>query len=247
MPNDVSEIIAGTMVLLKKPKPTDLPIGDIYQLLCDRLEYYLNSLNMSDSNWILASVPISVTAGASFAVIPEGNFGRPVLVVTDGSNGEVFLRREVDIVNFQDLNIKHVEPILQFTSPSPFYKHNATKCAFFTNADLGQKEIHFNPPATSNCSYRIYYEPLNTNRPNLSDNTAFLGNFITLLKTDTALQALPLLVDSLSDRAYSAMEKRLSEEVMRLEAQFVVYASNNQQEQAGRITPFNENLVGYMS
>lgn len=239
MASSISEIISGIMVLLKKPKSTDLPLGDVYQLLCDRLEYYLNTLNMSDSNWILDSTTVSLSPGDTDAPIMVSNFGRPVLVLTDGTSSEVFLRREVDIVSFQDLNINNIEPVLQFSSPAPFYKHNAAKCAFYTDTSQGQQIIRFNPPATTSCTYRIYYEPLSLNRPQLSENPMFLGNFMALLKTDTALQALPLLVDTLSERGYSAMEKRLIQEVGRLESQFVLYASNNTQEQAGPITPFN--------
>lgn len=239
MPSSISEIISGIMVLLKKPKSTDLPIGDVYQLLCDRLEYYLNTLNMSDSNWILDTISVALNAGESSTPITNTNFGRPVLVLTDGDSSEVYLRREVDIVNFQDLNIKNIEPGLMFSSPAPFYKHNASRCAFFTDISTGQQLIYFNPPASTTCSYRIYYEPLNLNKPQLTDNPVFLGNFLALIKTDTALQALPLIVDTLSDRAYMAMERRLTQEVGRLEGQFVLYASNNQQEQAGSITPFN--------
>ena len=234
----VSEIIQGIYVLLKKPKSTDLPVGDVYQLLSDKLEYYLTSLSMSDSNWILSSTTVNFNPSESEVNVVVDNFGRPILVETTGGAGEIYLKREVDIVPFQDLNPKHVEPVLQFTAPAPYYKHNASKCAFWKDSDTGNQYMRIDPPATSICSYKIFYEPLGITKPSIADDTQFLGNFMALLKTDVALQCLPLLADSLSEKSYAAMLTRLEKERDRLEAQFMLYAANNVQESAGPITPF---------
>lgn len=234
----VSEIIQGIFVLLKKPKSTDLPIGDVYQLLSDKLEYYLTSMNMSDSNWILATTEVTFAAGSREEAVVADSFGRPILVETTASSGEVYLKREVDIVSLQDINSKHVEPVLQFTAPAPYYRHTATRCAFWKDVETGNQMMRVDPPATAHCTYKIYYEPTGMTKPSITDDTQFIGNFMALLKTDTALSALHLLADVMSDKMYSATESRLEKERERLEAQFILYISNNAQEQAGPITPY---------
>lgn len=234
----VSEIIQGVYVLLKKPKSTDLPVGDVYQILSDKLEYYLTSLNMSDSNWILASTEVSFSPGNREESFVADSFGRPVLVETSGNTGDIYLKREVDIVPLQDLNPKHVEPVLQFTAPAPYYRHTAARCAFWKDVSTGNQLMRIDPPATTQCVYKVYYEPLGMTKPSITENTQFTSNFMALLKVDTALSALHLLADVMSDKLYSATESRLEKERERLEAQFILYISSNAQESAGPITPY---------
>ncbi len=234
------EIISGAYEKLGNPKTTDLSVGFAYSRLAEVLEYYLNMLNMSDSNWILGNAKVDVSAGVdTYSLANIEDFGKAVVIETTSSNNELFLRRTLQIVDKQDINPLRIEPILSTAVTTPYYKHNSLKCAFWMDKDLGIMQVQFEPTPLAACTYKIFYEPLGLATPSISGNVVFLNNFMGLLKTATALKCLPMLVETMSQLKFKALSDSLSMELAKLETQFSVYIMTDHQEFAGPITPYN--------
>ena len=234
------EVTNAAYEKLGTPKTADLTPGFAYAQFTEVLEYYLNMLNMSDSNWILANGKISVTPGVDiYGIGGIDDFGRPVVVETCNDLNELYLRRTLKIVDKQDINPLRIEPILSTSVTTPYYKHNSIQVAFWLDKQTGIMNVQFDPTPLAACTYKIYYEPLGMAKPAIADNVMFLNNFTALLKTATALKCLPILVETMSALKFKALNESLSLELQKLEAQFATYIMTDHQEFAGPMIPYN--------
>lgn len=243
MSTTVSEILSGVYEKLRNPKTTDLSMGLALTMFNESLEYYLNMLNMSDSNWVLGSKTIVVAPGIDTYVIEDEDFGRGVMVETSNAEtNELYLRRQLDLVDKQNINPMRIEPVLATAVTTPYYKHNSYRVAFYTDKNDGLQRIQFDPTPLASATYKIFYEPVGLNKPDIASNVFFLRNFTALLKTATALKCLFTLVETMSVPLYSSLKEGLVMELGRLETQFATYIMNSQQETAGPIKPYNNSL-----
>ena len=243
MSSSVRDIIAGVYERLRDPDTVSLSIGYAHSMLAGALQYYLNKLNLSDSNWILGHVDITVTPGVDSYTVEPDDFGRAVLVeTTNAGSNDLYMRRYLDIVDKQDLRPMRIEPLINTGLTTPFYKHNSFRTSFYRDSSTGLMTMQFDPSPMNIAVYRVYYEPNGLDKPALADNIVFLNNFSELLKVATAVKCLPAIVENVSPMLFKALDEGLKMELARLEAQFDSYISNNHQEFAGPIQPYNNSL-----
>lgn len=243
MSSTVREIIAGVYERLRDPDTVSLSVGYAHSMLTGTLQYYLNKLNLSDSNWILKSIDITVTPGESIYTIEAEDFGRAVLVeTTNAGSNELYMRRYVDIVDKQDLRPMRMEPLINTGLTTPYYKHNSFKASFYKDGSTNLMKIQFDPSPMNTATYKIFYEPNDMDKPALADNVVFLNNFSELLKIATAVKCLPAIVENTSPVLFKVLDTDLKMELGRLEAQFDTYISSNHQEFAGQIQPYNNSI-----
>ena len=181
------EIITAVREYCGNPDWAKLNAGTICLHLYDQIDHLLTRLNLTDENWILGRSIIPVYPGTDEYPLPP-NFGRAMFVETVDDGSTDFVRREVQIVNAQDIDL-FWQGVKDTTGGS--YPHNSSICCFFGLENTPIKQIKFSPPPAQAVSYRVWYELNRQLPPALAAKPAVMEQFHNLLKVNTALMCLP--------------------------------------------------------
>lgn len=230
----VREILGSVRSYLGQPGFDRLDNGTILMHLYDQIDLQLTRLALTDENWIINRVEKDIGPGVDEVSLPP-TFGRPFLVETvdDGSN--LYIRREINIVDVQDWNL-YWSGYTRGVG-TEYLVHVAEVCAFFGNENSPLKTVKFAPQHNLTATYRIWYEIGKTANPALAAKPALMEQFHNLLKVGTALACLPncRYEDSISQEFRQSLVMLLQQ----YDSVFDRYIHQNHHEDTGPRRSFN--------
>lgn len=184
----VRDIVASVRSYLGQVTFDRLDNGTILMHLYDQIDMQMTRLALTDENWIINRKEVSIGPGVDEVPLPP-TFGRAFLVETVDDESNLYIRREVNIVDVQDWNLYWSG----YTrgSGTKYLVHVAEVCAFFGNENTPIKTVKFAPEHSLTATYRIWYEIGKMANPAFAAKPALMEQFHNLLKVGTALACLP--------------------------------------------------------
>lgn len=233
----VKENIASIRELLGNPPYEALNNSTIIIHLYDEICELLNRLNLTDSNWIISRFALSVNPSQDEYPLPP-DCGRLIVVETMDDSDFNLIRREVEIIDFQDFNLYWNG--VRDLGLSPF-KHNAICCAEFGLDTQVQKTIKFAPPPNQAAQYRCWYEIGNQPLPALNEKPKLMEQFHPLLRVNTAMALCPHLMKSplFNQNMYVTLRDQLAWKAKRYTDTFETYIQQSFHEDTGPRRAFN--------
>ncbi len=232
---------------LSRPNSVRLNIPTILAKLAGRIDYYRNQLSLTDSNWNISSLLLNTdSSNDEYNISAQaGDFARPILVESFDETGDPnFVRREVEIVDLQNLDILYQGRRQAGSGSSTFYpfgKHSMIAIAFFGMPEVKARIVPV--PATAE-TYRVYYETGKKADPLLAQEPALMKQFHDLLAVHTAILCIPdASWDDLPMEAQPSkrmeIQRTLDPELGRLWMVFDRYRRTSKHDQASGRTRFN--------
>lgn len=243
-------IIAGIRERLGRPPYDTLSNDTIYEFLQDEIENLNTRAKLANQNWIIANTIVTVHQDNYNRVpINPGDFGRADTVETFDNGAPDFRRRELDIIDYQDID-QHWSGRKPIAGDS-IYPHNSRKVAFYRD-DTGQWFAIFVPPPFISTQYKIWYQPGFTLPRALTEKPGFrMELFYNLLKINTAIACLPHMAMGLKKHGFwdpdlfAALQGTLMDRKAEFDTSFERWIAQNNEEQSGMVTPFNASRRGY--
>lgn len=185
MPVQIRQIVNGVILKAGSPDTGRLPRWVILWFLQRKIDYYRTRLQITDENRFVERWPLTVTPGSDEFNVDAAQ-GRWLLCHTADDNDPNHVRREVELVNLQNLDLHYLGP------PSAGQRistpHVAVAFTFFT--EQGQQKVKVTPRHDQVAQYLFWYEPDRPLPPQLDSNYPLLENFINLTECDTAIACL---------------------------------------------------------
>lgn len=184
------EIKASVQATLDYPSPDKLKEVTLHLKLHEKLEHYLNRLNLTDRNWFLGKLPFTAMPSVADYQISAPDWGRPVLCETTDTDPNHW-PREIEITDLQDRDAFYMGPLVdQGVGVGTDTRHSARVMAFYRKD--GEVRLNIRPTPSVSADYTFWYEIRKPNAVAHSGNLLyFLDNFRNLLVADLSLTCLP--------------------------------------------------------
>lgn len=241
-------LLQGIRARLGRP-PLDVLTNEVlYEHLLDEEEHMNTKLKLTSQKWITRSFEVTVDPQNYKRVeisSKDPTFGRPDIVETVDNGAPDFRRREIDVIDLQDIDLHWTgyKPLQGDTN----YPHNARKVAFYYDEATKITYAYFVPPPFAQATYRIWHQPASTVPARLAEKPGFpLTLFYNLVKVSTARRLLGILAISLKKHqmwdaeVFGALKQALDEAYMDFNEPFERYILQDSEDQAGYIQPFNQ-------
>lgn len=185
-----SEVVASVRATLDYPPFDRLKPQILLLKMREKVDHYFNRMNLTDRNWFLDNLTLTVDSASDEYLISTSQWGRPILCETQDLSDPQHIRREVPIIDLQDRRLLYEGTQSASQASTSLLKHTATSFTFFRKPD-GSIRTKLTPQPSDTADYVFWYEP---NRPIpilLASNLTFLEQFNNLLVVDLSLSCLP--------------------------------------------------------
>src|SRR5258707_103633 len=105
-----SEVVASVRATLDYPSPDKLKMQTLLLKLREKVDHYFNRLNLTDRNWFLSQDVLTVQPGQDEYTITMASFGRPIDVETQDLSDPQHIRREIEVIDYQDRDLLYFGP-----------------------------------------------------------------------------------------------------------------------------------------
>lgn len=182
----IVENLAQVRALLDEPTEQQPSDRILFEILGNQVQHHLNQLQNSSAAWSVREWTINTTAGQEDYLVTAPDFGKPFLCYFDDPSNTYRPRVEIPFSTLQNVNMFYNGPkqVYNTTQNVPmvstvtFY---ATDYAWY---------MRFTPIPGGATTYKVWYETL-THTPQSLGDTFGLSPFHHLVRTQTALNALP--------------------------------------------------------
>lgn len=248
-----SEVISSVRATLDYPSYDKLKPQVVLMKLREKLDHYLNRLNLTDRDWFLDKWVLNAQLNQEYYLVSADSFGRPISCETQDLTDLSHIRRDVRLVDLQDRSLFYEGPVVAGITPTLVSPKHSAECLSFYR-DANGLMVRITPVPSDSAEYLIWYEP---NRPMpaiLSSNLTFLDQFNNLLVVDLALTCLPYCdLDAivLSEGYYKrrtkgdALREALTRDLQMYLATFEEYIQNDTQQRISVKQMWNARLVDY--
>lgn len=182
----IGRLLSAVRLRLRSPhrdRPTD---AQLLQFLYDRNQYYVNETKLTGQSWLIHRYALDVAGDSGVYPIPPADFAGPKLVTTDPEQYADQRRREVQIVEFRNLDMTNwADRTVGHTGAET----DSVACMAFYRDQTGWKVQV--APANARGNYVLWYEPGFISDLAIENEPPMIKAFRPLLELSVAHDALP--------------------------------------------------------
>jgi hypothetical protein len=218
----VIDIISGAQLYLGDPRPEQLSLGSILQVLHDQIDLYVTDLQLARQNWLLQKWEF--TPSDRDILVTAANFDIPIRV-------EILTSTSPLVTDDDYMDIR----IVEHAELGNARKDGDMACAFYGIGANTHLALSFDPQSQP---LRLWYEPTVALPAQLTDSPRLNAAFHTMLKYATAIGCLPLIKGA--DPAFvEAQMQLLPAQLKRWERNFDLWRLEARDIRLNHKTPFN--------
>lgn len=182
----IKQVVNDVILKAGAPDSGRLSRWVILRLLHLKMDHYRARLQITDENRFLERWPLTVTPGNDEFAVDAAQAGKWLLCHTVDDSDPNHVRREVELVKIQNMDLFYLGP--PSGGGSVGSPHVARSFTFFT--EQGQTKVKVTPKHDQSAQYLFWYQPDRPLPPKLQDNYPLLENFVNVVACDTAVAAL---------------------------------------------------------
>jgi hypothetical protein len=154
----IADICANVRTRLDTPRPQRPSPSDVLREVLAEVQSMYNRLNATTKPWAIGEKLLAVRAGVGdYEITDAPDFGKPLVVVTHVTPGQVFTERNIDFAEIQNLatDAIYTPDSANWMRAADGSDFTAEKIAFYRIAGVAYARIRPIPQASA--QYRIIY------------------------------------------------------------------------------------------